>query len=89
MHRWGLHEAPPKRQFKEYCGIFRFGQWTFLVCMFCFFYFRPRDGSPENCFFQMSLYARAYVCIIYEKTEDKFLGEHHVVWLIEKTKLTS
>ena len=22
----GLHEAPPKRRFKEYDGIFRFGQ---------------------------------------------------------------
>ena len=37
MQKWGLHEAPPKRQFKQYYGISRFGQlntrkmMTFLV----------------------------------------------------------
>ena len=26
MQKWGLHEAPPKRQFKQYYGTSRFGQ---------------------------------------------------------------
>ena len=47
-----------------------------------FSYFRPGDGTPENCFVQMPCYARA--C----KTKGKFPGEHHVVW-IGKTKQTS
>ena len=29
-----------------------------------FSHFRARDGTPENCFFQMSSYARAYVFIM-------------------------
>ena len=28
----------------------------------------------------MSFYARAYVCITYEKAKGKFPWEHHVVW---------
>ena len=37
MQKWGLYEAPPKRQFQQYYGICRFGQlntikmMTFLV----------------------------------------------------------
>ena len=32
--------------------------------------------TPENCFFQMSFYPRAYVCITYKKTKGKFPEEH-------------
>ena len=34
-----------------------------------FSHFRPRDVTLGNCFFQLSSYARAYVCITYEKTK--------------------
>ena len=27
MQKWGVLEAPPKRQFKEDYGVFRFGQF--------------------------------------------------------------
>ena len=42
------------------------------------------NGTPENCFFQMSSYecGCTYIfmpCIIYEKANGKFPGEHHVV----------
>ena len=32
--------------------------------------------TPENCFFQMSSYPCAYVCITYKKTKGKFPDEH-------------
>ena len=48
----------------------------FLACMFCMsFHFRPRDGTLENCFFQMSsvhVHPRAYVCIINENSQGEF-----------------
>ena len=28
-----------------------------------FSHYRPRDGTPENCFFLKSSYSRAYVCM--------------------------
>ena len=37
------------------------------ICMFCF----PNTYSRELFFFQISSYARAYVGIIYEKTEGQ------------------
>ena len=46
-----------------------------LVCSVCFSHLRPRDGSPENCFFQMSsvhVHPRAYVCIINENSQGEF-----------------
>ena len=44
-----------------------------------FSHFRPCDVTLGNSFFQMSSYARAYVCITHEKTKGKFPWEHHVV----------
>ena len=44
-----------------------------------FSHFRQRYGTPENCFFPMLSYARAFVCVINEKTKGKFPGEHRVV----------
>ena len=44
---------------------------------------RPGDGAPKNCFFQMSSYALATT---YEKTKNKFPGEHHIIW-IEKQNI--
>ena len=38
-----------------------------------FSHFRSRDGTSENCFFQMSfvhVHLRAYVCIINEKANS-------------------
>ena len=29
------------------------------------------DNTLENCFFQISFYSRAYLCIIYEKTNGQ------------------
>ena len=46
---------------------------------------RSSDNTPENCSFQISLYARAYVRINYEKT----LGVNSPGTLIRKTKRTS
>ena len=46
--------------------------------MFCFL-ISERDSTPENCFFQMLSYARAFLSIINEKTKAKFPREHHVV----------
>ena len=38
--------------------------WLLLVSLYVLFpYFRPRDGTPENCFFQLSSYTRASTCI--------------------------
>ena len=31
--KWGLHEAPPKRQFTKYYGIFRFGESSVVGVM--------------------------------------------------------
>ena len=33
--------------------------------------YRSCDNTPENCFFQISSYSRAYVRIIYKKTKDR------------------
>ena len=33
--------------------------------------YRSCDNTPENCFFQISFYSRAYVRIIYGKTKDQ------------------
>ena len=44
-----------------------------------FSHFRPHNGAPENCFFQMSSYACAsrIVCLHNSwKDKDKFPGEH-------------
>ena len=46
-----------------------------LVSLYVLFsHLRPRYGTPDNCFFQMSSYAclcpPAYVCIIYKKTNS-------------------
>ena len=48
-----------------------------------FFQHRSRDNIPENCFFEMSSYSRAYVRIIYEKTKGQvplgpLLGEQNI-----------
>ena len=52
-----------------------------------FSYFRLRDATPGNSFFQMSSYARANVRITNDKNKRKFPRGHHVVWN-GKTKCT-
>ena len=54
-----------------------------LLCSVCFSQFRARDGTLENCSFQMSsvhVHARAYVCIIKEMSKGKFpdLGKQSI-----------
>ena len=39
--------------------------WAILSLTVFFFHFRPRDVTPENWFFQMSSYPRAFGCLIY------------------------
>ena len=61
-------------------GTSSFDLSTDLFSLYVLFsHLRPRDGTPENCFFQISSYSCALVCLIYEKTKGKFPGEHHVV----------
>ena len=50
-----------------------------LYFLFC--HCRLCDESPENCFFQMSRYPRAYARTTNEKTKGKFPWEHDVVWI--------
>ena len=49
-------------------------------------HFRPRDGTPENCFFQILSYARVstYSSIHTKLIKDKRQTpwEHHVIWII-------
>ena len=44
-----------------------------------FSHFRQLDVTLGNSFFQMPSYARAYVRITFEKTQEKFRWKHHVV----------
>ena len=50
-----------------------------LYVLFC--HCRLCDESPENRFFQMSRYPRAYAGTTNEKTKGKFPWEHNVVWI--------
>ena len=43
-----------------------------------FSHFIPRDGTPRELFLS-NVHPRARVCIIDEKPNGKFPGEHHVV----------
>ena len=59
-----------------------------LVCSVCFSHFRPRDGSPENCFFQMAsvhVHPRAYVCIINESQKANSLIWENKTYKLNKS----
>ena len=58
---------------------FKFAIDLLSLCVLFSHYTPCDDGTPENCFCQMSSYSRAYVYIINEKTKGKFPGEHHMV----------
>ena len=45
-----------------------------------FSHFRPRDVTLGNIFFQMSPYARAYVCKTYEKQKQKESPLLNIKW---------
>ena len=45
---------------------------TDLFSLYFLFSFRPRDVTPENCFFQVPPYSLTHVRMICEKTKRKF-----------------
>ena len=55
----------------------------FSLYVLCFSQFRARDGTPENCTFQMwsvHVHPRAYVCIINKMSKGEFsdLGKQSI-----------
>ena len=51
MQKPGLHEAPPRRQFKDYYGIFRFGKF-FGRCTIYQVNSQPRSQRSLSCIMQ-------------------------------------
>ena len=59
-------------------GVNRQGRIILFSLYVLLSHFKARDGTPENCFFQVSSCARANVCIICYRSKQ-FPGEYHVV----------
>ena len=83
------HRFPVKFNFNcLFClqlqGAKSISKQTFLASVL-FSRCRSSDNTPENCLFQIALYSRAYVRMIYEKTP----GANSPGTLIRKTKHTS
>ena len=67
------------------------GSWHLSSLFVLFSLFKPHMVPHRTVSFKccpMHLHSRGYVCRIYEKAKDKFLGEYHVV-RIGKTKHAS
>ena len=59
-----------------------------FICSVCFSHLRPRDGSPENCLFQMSsvhVHPHAYICIINENQKANSLIWENKTYKLKKS----
>ena len=59
-----------------------------FICSVYFSHLRPRDGSPENCLFQMSsvhVHPHAYICIINENQKANSLIWENKIYKLKKS----